>query len=103
MMVKQNIVAFTGAGISAESGIPTFLDSGRLIQLLYYNIGMTFPSLSLHTHLGNTNRQVPQMLKDIPLRQPFLTSIMLSQCSDLLRSPVHSSDQHPTWPFQHQL
>ena len=30
MMVKQNIVVFTGAGISAESGIPTFRDSNGM-------------------------------------------------------------------------
>ena len=29
-MVKQNIVVFTGAGISAESGIPTFRDSNGM-------------------------------------------------------------------------
>ena len=29
-MVRQNIVFFTGAGISAESGIPTFRDAGGL-------------------------------------------------------------------------
>ena len=29
-MIRQNIVFFTGAGISAESGIPTFRDAGAL-------------------------------------------------------------------------
>ena len=29
-MVRQNIVVFAGAGISAESGIPTFRDSNGL-------------------------------------------------------------------------
>ena len=29
-MVRQNIVVFTGAGISAESGIPTFRDSNGM-------------------------------------------------------------------------
>ena len=30
MMVRQHIVFFTGAGVSAESGIPTFRDAGGL-------------------------------------------------------------------------
>ena len=65
-MKADRVVALTGAGISAESGVPTFRGADGLWRA-EINIEETPHSATLdYTLLGKAGKIVPQLVEDWP-------------------------------------
>jgi len=97
----KNLVAFTGAGVSAESGIPTFRDPGGLWDRFDpYQLGTGGDILSMLSGLSGVGRQfLQEMLATFEQAKPNPGHLALAELERLgiLRSVITQNVDNLHW------